>query len=289
PPGVAGAGRRRGPGDSSHVRSVLGARPGADAAVGRGGDAGAAAARPASAAAPHRAGRGRGPGGDPARPRPPPARPADGHRRRHRHGGAGVRGAGAAADRHDLLVFRRPRAARRRRHQRGQRDPGGLPRLRYLWRNHGAGHRGADGVRAAAPLPAGRRERRPAAPADRPGRPGAGRAGHQDDRADRPDDGADGAGAPAAADRGADFRVRPAARPQPARRRLRGRADLRHGRDPAVHGGRGLSGRVAQPAEPAESDRHRPAVRRHGGGDGSARLQTVPGRAGSGHRLAAGG
>ena len=84
-------------------------------------------------------------------------RPADGRGRRRRHVGAGLRGADAAAGRHDLLVLRRARAAGRRRHQRGQRDPGGFPRLRYLRRDHGAGHRGADRVRAAAPLPSRRR------------------------------------------------------------------------------------------------------------------------------------
>lgn len=56
PAGLAGAGGRRGPGDLPDLRLVLGAGPGADAAVGRGGDTGPAAAGPALAAAPHRAG-----------------------------------------------------------------------------------------------------------------------------------------------------------------------------------------------------------------------------------------
>ena len=53
------------------------------------------------------------------------------------------------------------RLRRGRRHQRGERDPRRLPRLRHLRRDHRARHRRAHDLRAAPPLPPGPGEHRP--------------------------------------------------------------------------------------------------------------------------------
>ena len=57
-------------------------------------------------------------------------------------------------------LFPRARLRRGRRHQRRQRDPRRLPRLRHLGRDHRARHRRADRLRAAAAVPPGAGERR---------------------------------------------------------------------------------------------------------------------------------
>ena len=106
--------------------------------------------------------------------------------------------------------FLEQRAARRRRHQRRQRDARRLPRLRHAGRDHRARRRRAHRLRAAAPLPAAAREHRAAASAAARCRPTSSTDLVQprtapDTRARLPD-GAGGARAPAAADRRASSR-----------------------------------------------------------------------------------
>jgi multicomponent Na+:H+ antiporter MnhC subunit len=191
----------------------------------------------------------------------------------HRHGDAGLGHDDAHLPAEHLALLPRARAHRRRRHQRGQRDAGRLPRLRHLRRDHRAGHRGAHRVCAVAALspghridgaagaaaPAGRRrQQRPAEPAPRQGH-----------RRGLPD-GAGRAGAPAAAAGGAGVGVLLHARAQRAGRRLRRRAGDVGRAGAAVHRlGHRVGGRA--PAHlPAPLDRHRPAAgavhgRRRGG------------------------
>src|SRR5690606_17623247 len=156
PPGRADAGLRRRAGELHHLHLVLGARPGAHATRGRERDDAADPAGPALAAD----AQGRGAAGARRLRRvqglePPLARPGPGRLRRRRHGRAGLAGDDAPLPAEHLALLPRQGPARGRRHQRGQRDAGGLPRLRHLRRDHRAGHRGADGICAAAPLPPG--------------------------------------------------------------------------------------------------------------------------------------
>ena len=118
---------------------------------------------------------------------------------------------------------------------------------------------GARGVRALAPLPPRAGKHRTAAAAEGaergerrrgPARPGDHHAPHV------PRDGAP---------RG----VSPAARPQPARRRLRRRAHARHRGDPAVHGGRHALGRIAARHPAGALDRRRAPARAAATGAGS--------------------
>ena len=129
-----GPGRRGRAGGVAGLHRHVGARPGDDAAVGGRGLDRAAADGPGAAAADLAAR---------IEPRCAAARDAciaAGRRRRHRRADL------ADADprpRFDQLVLPGERAADGRRHQRRQRDPGRLPRLRHLRRDHRAGHRRA--------------------------------------------------------------------------------------------------------------------------------------------------
>ena len=127
------AGGRR-PRHLPDLRLVLGARPRADAARRRGRDHRAVPARPALAAQAHRA------PDDPRTPRPRAvatlARLRARRAGRRRPGRARLRDADAAGAAKHLAVLPRARVARRRRHQRRQRDAGRLPRLRHARRDH---------------------------------------------------------------------------------------------------------------------------------------------------------
>src|SRR5256885_2129642 len=169
-----------------------------------------------------------------------------------------------------LHLLPRTCAQRRRRHQRGQRHAGGLPWLRHLRRNRGAGHRGPGGLCPAAALPPGARDAGPARTAALRARRPADRSvqSAQCRRYGRGlPDGARRAGPPAAAFRGPGLGLHLHARPQRTRRRLRRRPGVLGGLADAVHHLRHAVGRGPLADLPAPMDRCRPAVRtgyRHG-------------------------
>src|SRR6185312_11677322 len=185
-------------------------------------------------------------------------------------GGAGLRGDAASGGRLGLELLPGEGLERRRRAQRGQRDPGGFPRLRHLGRDHRAGDRGAERVRAAAPLPRGGRERGRADAATSAGGQARGRLRRRTGRLPahpRPDRAVDGAG---------DRAVRRApvpARTRPARRWLRRRHHGVGGAGAAVHGARRALGGDAAEGGAAALDRPGPAA---GAGDRTGRAGIRP-------------
>jgi len=216
----------------------------------RGGDAGSAAARPALAAAPTDVRRCQAP--DAARARAARPRPARCDRGRRRAGRDLLCRAHPPPRRWPGTLLRRARAHRRRRTQHRQRDPGRLPRFRYLRRDHRRQHRRAHRVRAAAPVPAGAGESHRAPGAARGNRARrlsllrSARAAplwrHAHFRR---------AGAAAAADGGTRGDLPAAARAQCARRRLRRRPRDGDRVHHPVHGWRRDVGRVAHARAPA--------------------------------------
>ncbi len=140
----------------------------------------------------------------------------------------------------DRLVLPRERQARGRRLQRGQRDPGRLPRLRHARRDHRARHRGGRRLCVAA-----------GAAADR--------SGHRRVRTSvvargslaAADDGREAAAAAGAA----GVRVPFPARPQRPRRGFHRRAGDGHCADPAVHRQRQQLGPNTNAVEPDRIDR----------------------------------
>nr|WP_245542162.1 proton-conducting transporter membrane subunit [Rubellimicrobium thermophilum] len=101
-----------------------------------------------------------------------PDRPHPRHRRGGRHGPARLRGHDAHPARPSRPVFPRECLYGRGRDQCGQRDPRGFPQLRHAGRNRRGGRGRPGHLRAAAALPACRRQRGHPRPAAHPGRLG---------------------------------------------------------------------------------------------------------------------
>src|SRR6185437_10455109 len=260
--GGANPHRRDGPRGVHHLRMAVGTGPRRHATGGRIDHHGAAVAGSALVAQAH-------PGTVAAEPHHAlPAHPRRGRRDRRRSGPRhpGVHGDAAPGRRFGVALLPRTGAAGWRRAQRGQRDPGGFPRIGYARRDHGARDRGVGGVRAAVAVPAGGREHRPAAAAWRC------RAGAKQTCAGR------SIGDPGTADPdggAADRAVRAApfpARPRPAGWRIRRRHHRDDDADRVVHGRRrALGGGAAEGRAGAldrrglaAGDRHRPRRSRAG-------------------------
>ena len=110
-----------------------------------------------------------------ARPAAPRRRPRGGRDLRRRDRRHRACGDDAAAGERDRALLPRELLLRGRRHQRGQRDPGGLPRLRHLRRDHRARdrRRSRSSRCSAASARRARASRRPSSSASRPSRTSA--------------------------------------------------------------------------------------------------------------------
>ena len=169
PPRGADPARRRRPRHLRQLRLAVGARSRADAARRRDRDHGAPPARPALAAQTHSR------RSTPRRARHDPMASRPRLRDRARRRSAGWRRSPIAAMTRPApdsisRYLRGERLHEGRRHQRRQRHPGRLPRLRHPRRDHRARRRRADRLRAAAAVPPGAREHPGSRAAARPER-----------------------------------------------------------------------------------------------------------------------
>ncbi|KAG0778940.1 hypothetical protein G6F22_010931 [Rhizopus arrhizus] len=177
-PAGGAAGRRRRPDGGADLRVPVRARPGPDPAAGGDGHPGADAAGHELPARAIRAG---------AAALAQAPRCGDRDPRRWRPRRAGLFGDDPAAQHHGRRTAG-PGAARGVWAERGQRDPGRLPRLRYLRRDHRVRHRSAGGACAAAAHAdgTGADHARPADQAAGAGRPGPDHVPADPDRVDLP-------------------------------------------------------------------------------------------------------